>query len=129
MRRVAAPVLDVHGTNGTSIGSAVFVGLAVVPNRQTHRPRYMCGNRPHLASGVAKNRPQSLYLRLLLVASLLILGYDATASSCVRLRVALDGSSAGTAGMPMSQLGVTSVEWRAVRENEAAEDYGAVQLS
>ena len=32
-------------------------------------------------AGVAKNRPQSLYLRLLPVASLLILGYDATASS------------------------------------------------
>ena len=32
-------------------------------------------------SGVAKNRPYSLYLRLLLVASLLILGYDATALS------------------------------------------------
>ena len=30
---------------------------------------------------VAKNRPKSIYLRLLLVASLLILGYDATASS------------------------------------------------
>jgi len=32
-------------------------------------------------SGVAKNGSQSLYLRLLLVASLLILGYNATASS------------------------------------------------
>ena len=32
-------------------------------------------------SGVAKNRPYSLYLRLFLVASLLILGYNATASS------------------------------------------------
>ena len=31
-------------------------------------------------SGVAKNRPYSLYLKLLLVGSLLILGYDATAS-------------------------------------------------
>jgi len=47
MRRVAAPVLDVHGTNGTSIGSAVFVGLAVVANIQTHRPRYICSNRPY----------------------------------------------------------------------------------
>ena len=32
-------------------------------------------------SGVTENRPQSLFLRLLLVASLLILGYDATALS------------------------------------------------
>jgi len=34
--------------NGISIGSSVFVGFAVVTNRQTHRPRYVCNNRPHL---------------------------------------------------------------------------------
>ena len=40
---------QVHTPNGTSISSATFVGLAVVSNRQTHRPHYICSNRPHLA--------------------------------------------------------------------------------
>jgi len=38
------------------------------------------GSQEHIAL-ITKNRPKSLYLRLLLVASLVILGYDATASS------------------------------------------------
>ena len=38
----------VHAPNGTSIGSAVFVRLAVVINRYIHRPRNTGNNRPHL---------------------------------------------------------------------------------
>jgi len=37
--------------NGISIGSAVFVGLSTVTDRQTDRPRYSVGNnRPHQRS-------------------------------------------------------------------------------
>jgi len=39
---------QVHTANGISIGSSVSAGLMVVTDRQTHRPRYMCSNRPHL---------------------------------------------------------------------------------
>ena len=34
--------------NCISIGSAVLAQLMAVSNRQTHRPRYICSNRPHL---------------------------------------------------------------------------------
>ena len=49
-------------------------------SRTARRCQYLINSAFFRFSGVAKNRPQSLYLRLLLVASLLILGYDATAS-------------------------------------------------
>ena len=32
--------------NGTSIGSSVVVGLAIVTKRQTHKPHYIGNNRP-----------------------------------------------------------------------------------
>jgi len=40
---------QVQNLNGISIGSALFVGLASVTDRQTDRPRYsVCNNMPHL---------------------------------------------------------------------------------
>jgi len=45
----------VHIPSGTSIGSAVFVGLTVVTNRQTRRPRrYICNNRPYLCTACVR---------------------------------------------------------------------------
>jgi len=40
----------VHIANGTSISSAIFVGLRVVRDRQTDKPCYICSNRPHLCT-------------------------------------------------------------------------------
>jgi len=50
---------NVHVPNSISIGSAVFVGLIVVPDRQidgpTDRPCYsVCSSGPHLASAVIR---------------------------------------------------------------------------
>jgi len=42
-----------HNPNGILIGSAIFVGLTVVADRPTDRPRYsICNNELHLASAV-----------------------------------------------------------------------------
>ena len=47
--------MRVHGSNGISIGLAVFAWLTIVTDRQTDkptdRPRYLvCNNKPHLRS-------------------------------------------------------------------------------
>jgi len=39
---------EVLNPNGSLIGAAVFAGLTSVTDRQTDRPRYSFGNRPHL---------------------------------------------------------------------------------
>ena len=41
------PLTQAHNTNGMSIGSAVFVKLAVC-DQQTHRPSYICSSKPHM---------------------------------------------------------------------------------
>ena len=43
----------VRNPNGISVGSTVFAGLTPVSDRytETHRPRYIGDNRPHLMLG------------------------------------------------------------------------------
>ena len=56
-----------QGTNGISVGSAVFAGLTTVTNRQTDRQTdrsryFVCNNRPHLRSTAVrpKHRPTEI---------------------------------------------------------------------
>jgi len=53
----------VYTPNGSSIGSSVLAQLTVVTNRQTHRPRNISNNRPHLMLYIAMRPNNNTYRR------------------------------------------------------------------
>ena len=44
-----------------SISSSVFAGLTFVTNRQAHRSRYICNNRPHLMLAMRPNNNSNVW--------------------------------------------------------------------